>query len=139
MSNFSPAELAYLEDQTLGRLATINQDGAPQVSPVGFSHNEGLDTIDISGFNMSRSAKYRNVAHNDRVAFVIDDLASTDPWRVRCLEIRGVAEAIADPGEPKPGQDKSLIRIHPKRIISFGIEHPDQAPHEMTTSNRDVA
>lgn len=27
-----------------------------------------------------------------RVAFVVDDIASVEPWRVRCVEIRGHAE-----------------------------------------------
>lgn len=36
-------------------------------------------------------------AANGQVAFVIDDLASTRPWRPRCAEIRGTGEAIAEP------------------------------------------
>jgi pyridoxamine 5'-phosphate oxidase family protein len=137
--SFSDPELAYLGSQRLGRLATIQPDGSPQVSPVGFTYNEELGTIDIAGFNMSRSQKYRNVVHDGRAAVVIDDVLSTDPWRVRCLEIRGTAEVIPDPGNPAPGRDGSLIRINPRRIISFGIDQPDQEPHLMTTHNRDVA
>jgi pyridoxamine 5'-phosphate oxidase family protein len=44
---------------------------------------------------------------------VIDDLESVDPWRPRGVEVRGRAEAIA---RPTP-----LIRIHPERIISWGL------------------
>jgi len=135
---FSAAELEYLESQPLGRLATVRADGSPQVSPVGFSYNDETGTIDISGFNMSRSQKYRNAAAREAVAIVVDDLVSRDPWRVRCLEIRGVAEVVPDQRDPQPGRDSSQIRIHPRRIISFGIEHPDQEPHLMTSSNRDV-
>jgi hypothetical protein len=58
--------------------------------------------------------KYRDVERTGRAAIVIDDLASTDPWRPRGIEIRGRAEAIA---EPRP-----LIRIHPEGIVSWGIE-----------------
>jgi pyridoxamine 5'-phosphate oxidase family protein len=135
---FTASELSYLGSQPIGRLATVRQDGSPQVSPVGFNYNEEFGTIDIGGFNMSNSRKYHNVMHNDRVAFVVDDVASKQPWRVRCLEIRGTAEVVPDPGTPTPGHDSSLIRIRPRRIISFGIEHPDQEPHLMTSSNRDV-
>jgi pyridoxamine 5'-phosphate oxidase family protein len=135
---FSTAELEYLESQPLGRLATVRADGSPQVSPVGFSYNDETGTIDISGFNMSRSQKYRNAAAREAVSIVVDDLVSRDPWRVRCLEIRGVAEVVPDQRDPQPGRDSSQIRIHPRRIISFGIEHPDQEPHLMTSSNRDV-
>jgi pyridoxamine 5'-phosphate oxidase family protein len=48
------------------------------------------------------------------VAIVVDDLASTDPWRPRGIEVRGRGEAI---GLPTP-----LIRVHPERIVSWGLE-----------------
>jgi PPOX class F420-dependent enzyme/OxyR family protein len=69
-----------------GRLATVQPDGTLQVSPVGFRYNSVTETIDIGGFNMAASRKFRNVAENGRAAFVVDDIASVDPWRVRCLE-----------------------------------------------------
>jgi pyridoxamine 5'-phosphate oxidase family protein len=134
---FTPAETAYLKDQPLGRLATVQPGGAPQASPVGFDVNDALGTIDISGFSMSTSQKFRNVGRDGRVAFVVDDIASTDPWRVRCLEIRGIAEAITDP-DAQVGKDASIIRIRPERIISFGIDQPDVEPHELTPNNRNV-
>ena len=33
------AEIDYLQDQPLGRLATLQPDGSPQVKPVGFRYN----------------------------------------------------------------------------------------------------
>lgn len=134
---FTAAELDYLAAQLLGRLATVAPDGTPQVSPVGFQYNRETGTIDVGGFAMSTSRKYRNVAANGHAAIVVDDLASTDPWRVRCLEIRGSAETVQDP-DPQPGQDKSIIRLRPRRIISFGIDGPDRDPHEMVANNRTV-
>jgi pyridoxamine 5'-phosphate oxidase family protein len=135
---FTENELAYLTDQPLGRLATVHKDGTLQVSPVGY-RVAADGTIDIGGFNMSRSQKYRNVAANGQVAFVVDDIASVNPWRVRCLEIRGTAEAVPGPNAAAGDPDGALIRVTPRRIISFGIEVPDQEPHQMTTNNRDVA
>jgi len=129
---FTAAELAYLATQRLGRLATAQPDGTLQVSPVGFRYNSDLATIDIGGWKMSASRKYRNIADNGRVAFVVDDLPSVDPWRVRCLEIRGVAEAIQPPGA------EAIIRIHPRRIISFGIDDLDSEAHALVPSKRDV-
>jgi pyridoxamine 5'-phosphate oxidase family protein len=78
------------------------------------------------------------VADNGRVAFVIGDIASVDPWRVRCLELRGHAEAIADPPGSSAGSGGPVIRIHPGRIISFGIDDPDHDPHELVAHNHDV-
>jgi|SRR5579875_2892421 pyridoxamine 5'-phosphate oxidase family protein len=126
--SFTQDELDYLAEQRLGRLATQAPDGTLQVSPVGFSYNAELGTIDIGGFNMTKSRKYRNVAANGRAAFVVDDIVSTDPWRVRCLEIRGTG---AVEGE--------LIRITPGRIISFGLEKADIEPHKLRANSRDVS
>ena len=49
MSAFTPAEIAYLQSQRLGRLATVNAAGEPHVVPVAFRYNPELDTIDIGG------------------------------------------------------------------------------------------
>ena len=129
--SFKPHEIAFLNRADLGRLATVQRNGTPQNSPVGFSYNADLGTIDIAGFHMSASQKWRNIAHHPKVAFVVDDIASRDPWRVRCLEIRGTAAQV--------GQgDSALIRITPIRIISFGIDDPDTEPHELVPDIRDL-
>lgn len=136
---FTDIELKYLATQRLGRLATVQPDGTLQVSPVGFSYNADTDTIDIGGHNMAASRKYRNVADNGRVAFVVDDIASVDPWRVRCVEIRGHAEAIDEPTDSASMFGGAIIRIHPRRIISFGIDDLDTEPHRLVPSRRTVA
>jgi pyridoxamine 5'-phosphate oxidase family protein len=136
---FTAAETDYLNSQDLGRLATVQPDGTPQVNPVGFHYNEELTTIDISGYNMAASRKFRNVLENNRVAFVVDDIVSKQPWRVRCLEIRGIAEAIGgDTLSQAAGNNGPIIRIHPRRILSFGIDEPDREPHLLTASRRNV-
>jgi len=128
---FTETEVAYLASQRLGRLATAQPNGTLQVSPVGFSYNEATSAIEIGGFNLEKSQKFRNITDNGKAAFVVDDLASVQPWRVRCIEIRGWAEALITPKGP-------LIRLHPTRIISFGIDEPDTEAHNLTTNNRDV-
>jgi pyridoxamine 5'-phosphate oxidase family protein len=129
---FTDTEITYLASQRLGRLATVQPGGTLQVSPVGFSYNPATATIDIKGYNLAQSRKFRNIADNGHAAFVVDDLVSVQPWRVRCLEIRGVAEALTTDRGP-------LIRLHPRRIISFGIDEPDTAAHSLTTNSRDVS
>jgi pyridoxamine 5'-phosphate oxidase family protein len=133
VSVFTETELAYIVDQPLGRLATSQPDGTLQVSPVGFTYNAELDSIDIVGYRMSRSKKFLNVSANGRVAFVIDDLASVRPWRPRCVEIRGRGEAIAD--SPRG----ALIRILPERIISFGLDDTGTPTHLLKSNSRNVA
>lgn len=121
---FSEAELAYLASQRLGRLATVDSRGAPQNNPVGFRYNPELGTIDIGGRAMGGTRKFRNVAANPNVALVVDDLASVQPWRPRCVEIRGRAEAVTGGTPPFPGTTGEIIRIHPLRVISFGLDAP---------------
>jgi pyridoxamine 5'-phosphate oxidase family protein len=138
---FKPHEIEFMRQADLGRLATIRRDGTPQNSPVGFTFNEQLGTIDIAGFRMSRSQKYRNIANNPNVAFVVDDIASRDPWRVRCLEIRGTAEQAEMPpshGAAGDELDTAIIRITPRRIISFGIDDQVSEPHQLVPDIRDV-
>ena len=120
MSVFSEAELRYLSGgHQLGRIATVGTDGTPHVVPVGWIYNAARDTIDIGGHELERSKKFRDVARTGRAAIVIDDLESTNPWRPRAIEVRGRAEAIALP--------TPLIRIHPGRIVSWGLEQGHSA------------
>jgi len=114
--------IAYLQSQRLGRLATVDRTGAPQNNPVGFRYNAELGTIDIGGRNMGASRKFRNLAGNPRVAFVVDDIASVQPWRVRCVEIRGRGEALRDQSGQLPGFSAEIIRVYPERVISFGLD-----------------
>lgn len=108
---FTEKELAYLGSQELGRLATVGRNGEPHNVPLGFQYNAELGTIDITGRDMGKSRKYRDVQDNAKVAFVVDDVVDPTTWEVRGVEVRGVAEAVDE-----------LIRITPARIISWGIE-----------------
>ena len=124
-------EQLFLSAQHYGRLATIGRNGAPQIKPVGFSYNETLGTIDIAGFNMAASAKYKNVQVNPRVAFVADDVPAPEDGAagVRFLEIRGVAETVtAAPGSGQPDPESHLapeiVRIHPRRVLAFNVDSP---------------
>jgi pyridoxamine 5'-phosphate oxidase family protein len=122
ISPLSADVLAYLSSQRLGRLATVDPRGAPQNSPVGFRYNADLGSIDIGGRNMGASRKFRNLAVNPKVAFVVDDIASVQPWRVRCVEIRGHAGALRDQVPYMPGMSPEIIRLYPERVISFGLD-----------------
>ena len=115
MTVFREAELEYLAGgRQLARLATVGADGTPHVVPVAFLYNAVRDTIDVGGRDLEQSKKFRDIARSGRAAIVIDDLASSDPWHPRGIEIRGRGEAIALP--------TPLIRIHPERIVSWGLE-----------------
>jgi pyridoxamine 5'-phosphate oxidase family protein len=123
MGIFTPAEAEYLLSQSLGRLATAGADGRPHVVPVSFAYNRQLDTIDIGGFNFGARKKFRDVQQNPWAAIVVDDVVSTDPWTVRMLEVRGPAEALTTGGAAlRDGFADEMIRIHPTRIVAYGLE-----------------
>ena len=116
MTVFTDTELAYLTgERHLGRLATVGPDGMPHVAPVGWSYNADLGTIEVGGIEFGRTKKFRDVSRTGRAAIVIDDVLP--PWRPRGVEVRGNAEAISHP--------EAFIRIHPTRIVSWGIEGGD--------------
>lgn len=129
-------ELDYLRTQRLGRLATVDGSGAPQNNPVGFVIDETTGQLLVGGLAMGSSRKFRNVTTNPNVAFVIDDLASVDPWTPRGVEVRGQAEALVDVDPPMPGFSREIIRITPRWIGSWGIETD---PFTMTVRRADPA
>jgi pyridoxamine 5'-phosphate oxidase family protein len=129
MSVFTPAEIAYITSQRIGRIATVGPDGKPHVVPVGFRYNPEQDSIDIGGLSGLTARKhYRDLVRNSQVAFVIDDIPSYDPWTIRGIEIRGQAEIRTTGGQTiQPFFGPDMIRIHPERLVTWGIESA-QAP-----------
>jgi pyridoxamine 5'-phosphate oxidase family protein len=122
MAELQDAHIAYLNGQRLGRLATAGADHRPHVVPTSYRYNPEHGSIDIGGHRMDATKKFRDVQANGWAAFVVDDLVSTNPWTPRMLEIRGRAEALPTGGRSLgPGFGDPIIRIHPERVISFGI------------------
>jgi pyridoxamine 5'-phosphate oxidase family protein len=123
MSTLTSAQIDYLANQLLGRIATAGADHKPHVVPTSFRYNATLGTIDVGGHHVATTKKYRDVQATGWAAIVVDDLVSTNPWTPRMLEIRGRAEAIATGGaDLGPGFGEAFIRIHPEKINSFGID-----------------
>jgi pyridoxamine 5'-phosphate oxidase family protein len=120
MSIFNDSELAFLAHQKLGRLATKAPDGTLQNNPVGYFIKDGY--VDIGGHVMGNSRKFHNVQKEPQVSLVIDDLSTEKGWFVRGIEIRGRAEALDDMDPPAPGYSREIIRIHPERILSWGLD-----------------
>jgi pyridoxamine 5'-phosphate oxidase family protein len=125
MSPFTDKELHYLRAQRLGRMATSGADGSPHVMPVGFRVSDDGDAIEIGGHGLSRSKKWRDLKANPRVAFVVDDLESVNPWTPRGIEVRGRAELHDEGGVERfgpGGWDAAWLTVVPRRIVSWGIE-----------------
>ena len=129
MSKFTPEEIAYLQSQRLGRLATVSEKGEPHVVPVGFRYNPEQDSIDIGGHNIVPTKKYRDAVRYGRVAFVVDDVLP--PWKPRMIEVRGTVEGLPEGGKAiVEAFSPEILRITPTRIISFGMNSDIVRPGE---------
>ena len=129
-SSLTPAEIAYLQSQRMARIATVGADGQPHVVPVAFRYNPETKSIDIGGHNgFAKRKKWRDVMNNPKVAVVVDDIVSVNPWKVRGIEIRGEAEILMTGGQSIiPGFDSEMFRITPTRVISWGINQETKTP-----------
>ena len=129
MHIFTDTELAYVTGEPrLARLATVGPDGTLHVAPVGWSYNAELGTIDIGGHDFARTKKFRDAARTGRAAIVVDDVLP--PWRPRGVEVRGIAEAIDGP--------PPLIRLHPRRIVSWGLESTAHHARDVAAAGQSV-
>lgn len=116
--SFTQEETAYLQSQPLARIATVAPEGQPDAAPVGFEFDGTY--FYVGGVDPANSRKFRNVrAGNDKVALVIDDLVSTNPWTPRFMRIYGTGELIERQGRFGPGP---YMRITPAISWSWNLE-----------------
>jgi pyridoxamine 5'-phosphate oxidase family protein len=111
---FSQKEADYLRLQRLARIATA-------------SSREGSIQPDVSGMNLLKSTKYKNVQKNPRVALVVDDLKSVNPWEPRGIRIYGIADIVTRQDGYMQQTDHpstTYIRIKPLKKWSWGIDGP---------------
>jgi pyridoxamine 5'-phosphate oxidase family protein len=125
MSVFAEAEIAYLREQTLGRVVTVGPDGQPHATPVTFHFNAEQDAVDVGGVSFGQTKKWRDVQRNPKVTLLVDDVIP-EPRRARALEIRGTAEVHQTGGNeinPRfPNFAPQFLRIRPTRIVAWGLE-----------------
>ena len=127
MGKFTSEEIAYVQSQRFGRLATVSQHGELHVVPVTFRYHPEHESIDIGGENLTQTKKYRDAVRHGRVAFVVDDVLS--PGNMRMLEVRGTVEGL-----PVGGKEimeffaPEMLRILPTHIISFGLRSDSIQP-----------
>jgi pyridoxamine 5'-phosphate oxidase family protein len=77
--------------------------------------------------NLLKSTKFRNVLKNNKVAIVVDDLKSIDPWDPRGIRIYGTADIVTRQGGYMENTDQpnpQYIRVNPKKKWSWGVAEP---------------
>jgi pyridoxamine 5'-phosphate oxidase family protein len=114
---FTDYEIEYLKSQPLARLATVADNGQPDVVPVGFEFDG--EEFYIGGHNPRNTRKHKNVrTGHTRVALVVDDLASVKPWRPRGIRVYGSAELVEREGRFGFGE---YMHILPRISWSWGF------------------
>ena len=113
-SIFTQKEIEYLKSQRLARIATAastQQEGSvqPDVVPVGFDFDG--EYLYVGGMNLLKSTKFRNVLKNNKVAIVVDDLKSIDPWDPRGIRIYGTADIVTRQGGYMENTDHPIPNI----------------------------
>jgi len=141
MGVFSQKELEYLREQEVGRLATVSRKQVPQVTPVAFGVDEDRIYLNIK----HTSKKARNIKHNPRVSFVVDDAPPFDGTAegLHYVLISGKAELISSGklhekgralieekfpgyeekfGVREDGWSKYILVITPTKVSNMGLK-----------------
>ena len=116
---FTDQETEFLRSHGMGRLATVDPDGQPDVVPVAVEF-DGERLWVGGGATVTRTRKFRNVAAgNGKVSLVLDDMPSFEPFVARGLRIDGVAEQPFERiGMVGPG---TYMRITPVTSWSWNL------------------
>ncbi|MFI7543382.1 PPOX class F420-dependent oxidoreductase [Actinoplanes sp. NPDC049599] len=118
--SFTDEEIAYLRSQPLARLASVGAEAQPDVVPLAFEFDGTHFWVGGSGGSVRRTRKIRNVeAGRRRVALVIDDLVSLDPFVARGIRVYGYADGpVERTGMVGPGV---YLRITPEVSWSWNL------------------
>lgn len=139
MISFTDEQLAFIQSQRVGRLATADREGQPHVIPVCYAC-DGRSIYIALDAKPKRVApqqlrRVRNLLENPRIALVVDRYS--DDWSALAyVLIRGNAELLRGGDEQfhavvllrdryvqyqtMPIQDQPVIAIRPTAITAWG-------------------
>ncbi len=117
---FTGDEVAFLRSHGLARLATVGEGEQPDVVPVAVEFDGTHFWVGGSGASVLSTRKFGNVrAGRRKVALVVDDLPSFDPFVARGIRVYGVADGPVERiGMVGPGH---FLRITPTVSWSWNM------------------
>ena len=147
MEQFSPQQIAFLNMERAGHLATADRLGQPHVVPVCYACDGNTLYIALDEkpkrVSAQRLKRVANILENSQVALVVDRY--DDDWsRLAYVLVEGRAE-ILQPGDVEHERAISLVRarysqyrsmalesrpaiaIRPSKIVAWGALSPDDA------------
>ncbi|MFI7410523.1 PPOX class F420-dependent oxidoreductase [Streptomyces sp. NPDC049627] len=121
--SFSDEEIVYLSSHPLARLASLCAHEQPDVVPVALEFDGTHFWVGGPRPEVLGTRKFRNVGHGrDKVAFVVDDLVSIEPFIARGVRVYGVADGpVERVGMVGPGH---YLRITPTLSWSWNLTDP---------------
>jgi PPOX class probable F420-dependent enzyme len=127
MIRFSDDQLAFLQSQRAGRLATASQNGIPHVIPVCYACDGASLYIALDAkpkrVAPPRLRRVRNILENPQIALVIDRYS--DDWsQLAYLLIQGTA-ALLPPSAAEHGRAVALLR---ERYLQYQAMPIEQQP-----------
>lgn len=134
MTKFSPIEKRYLEEQSVGRLATATKDGVPHIVAICYANDRELIYINTE----YESRKGRNIQKNKKVAFIVDEYISleknhgvivhgeavfdtTGPLFTRGRDLIYAKYPKLEKEYPIMENKSQILVIKPTKIISWGL------------------
>ncbi|HYP45593.1 MAG TPA: PPOX class F420-dependent oxidoreductase [Propionibacteriaceae bacterium] len=90
---FRDDEVEFIRSHGIARLATVGEDMQPDVVPVAIEFDGAHFWVGGPGASFLRTRKVGNVrAGRTKVALVVDDLPSLDPFVARGIRVYGLAD-----------------------------------------------
>ncbi|MFI5588842.1 PPOX class F420-dependent oxidoreductase [Amycolatopsis sp. NPDC051758] len=91
--SFTAEEIEYLRSQPLARVATLGAGEQPDLVPLAFEYDGSQFWVGGVGAAVKATRKFRNVvAGRRKVAVLVDDLVSLQPFIARAIRVYGVAD-----------------------------------------------
>jgi PPOX class probable F420-dependent enzyme len=124
MTHFTEPQLAFLQAQRAGRLATANRDGAPHVIPVCYACDGGSLYIALDAkpkrVAPARLRRVRNILENPQVALVVDRYS--DDWSELAYVLIQGSAVLLPPGDPEHSRAVALLRERYRQYHAMPIE-----------------
>jgi nitroimidazol reductase NimA-like FMN-containing flavoprotein (pyridoxamine 5'-phosphate oxidase superfamily) len=126
----------YLEQERLGRLASITPNGLPHIVAVAYVN----DKVNLYFSTFTETKKVRNIRRNKNVAFIVDDSGGSAGWRYVTVEgdgylitdqeefdmVRGILcekypVYLSEEWAIKEATH-TLIRIEPRKVLTANLD-----------------
>ncbi|GAC1333146.1 MAG: pyridoxamine 5'-phosphate oxidase family protein [Candidatus Dormibacteria bacterium] len=101
---------AFLATEVVARIATVQADGAPHVTPIWFA----WDGAAMWFYSIIKSQRWTNLLRDPRVSVVVD-AGGAEYFQLRGVEILGGVEPVGE--QPRVGTPDPALQV-PERLFA---------------------